>query len=364
MVGPNSYYVALGDAGAYGPAADLLAAELGMSNKFANLTIENATASVVLENLNAAEIAKADLITLGFGANPILDAVITDVTNAAFGEVSEKDWAALVGEEGAAAIAAALVELGEYVMEQTGDEMITALLPLAVESLAYTYITHLVDYVVVSEAIHEINAEALLVLVGMHNPLTGVVVDLGGESLDLGEYVDYLVTLSNIYSFAYALFAENTIYVDAPAVEIDAESLLPTEAGYKYIQEQIYNALNPTLYEEEEHVHEGTVIFDWSGDKSTCKATYVCACGLTETKDCQVEIEIVKQPTEEEPGLAKYTASVEFFGKTYSESKTVELPKLPVPDTGDTTMVGLYVTMMLLVAAAAAVVVLKKKKNA
>ena len=82
------------------------------------------------------------------------------------------------------------------------------------------------------------------------------------------------------------------------------------------------------------------------------------------TKDCQVEIEIVKQPTEEEPGLAKYTASVEFFGKTYSESKTVELPKLPVPDTGDTTMVGLYVTMMLLVAAAAAVVVLKKKKNA
>ena len=30
VVGPNSYYVALGDAGAYGPAADKLAAELGI----------------------------------------------------------------------------------------------------------------------------------------------------------------------------------------------------------------------------------------------------------------------------------------------------------------------------------------------
>ena len=364
VVGPNSYYVALGDAGAYGPAADLLAAELGMTNKYANLTIENATASVVLAALNAAEIAKADLITLGFGATPIIDSVVADVTNSAFGEVSEKDWAALVGEEGAAAIAAALVELGNYVMEQTGDEMVAAVLPVVVESFAYTYITHLVDYVVVSEAIHEINADALLVLVGMHNPLDGVVVDLEGEELDLGEYVDYLVTLTNVYSFGYALYAENTIYVDAPDVEVDAETMLPTEAGYVYIQEQIYNALNPTLAEEEEHVHTGTVIFTWAADNSTCKAEYVCSvCGLTETKDCLVEVEIVKQPTEEETGEAKYTASVEFFGKTYSESKTVELPKLGTPDTGDTTMVGLYVTVML-VAAAAAVVVLKKKKTA
>ncbi|MBR5571374.1 MAG: hypothetical protein IKV99_01865, partial [Oscillospiraceae bacterium] len=86
VVGPNSYYVALGDAGAYGPAADLLAAELGMTNKYANLTFANATASDVLAALNAGEIAKADLITLGFGANPFTAAVVADLMNAAMGE--------------------------------------------------------------------------------------------------------------------------------------------------------------------------------------------------------------------------------------------------------------------------------------
>ena len=73
---------------------------------------------------------------------------------------------------------------------------------------------------------------------------------------------------------------------------------------------------------------------------------------------------VIKQPTVEEEGEAVYTASVEIDGVTYTSTKTVALAKLPVgPDTGDTAMVGLYVTMGLL-AAAAAVVVLKKKKVA
>ena len=147
---------------------------------------------------------------------------------------------------------------------------------------------------------------------------------------------------------------------DLLGIAEDATKYEPTAAGYKYIQEQIYNALNPTLAEEEDHVHAGKVIFTWTEDNSVCKATYVCTCGLTETKDCLVEIEIVKQPTEEETGLAKYTATVEFFGKTYTDTKDVTLPALGTPDTGDNTMIGAYVTVML-VAAAGAVVVLKKK---
>ena len=388
VVGPNSYYVALGDAGAYGPAADKLAAELGMTDKYANLTFADASAGEVLAALNAAEIAKADLITLGFGANTFTAAVAADVMNAVFGEIVEKDWAALAGTEGAAAIEAALAELTAYVAEEVGDESVAALLTVAVESFAYTYINHLVDYVVVSEAIHEINADALLVLVGMHNPMDGVVIDLDGEQLDLGEYVNYLVMLTNIYSFGYALIAEETIYVDAPDVETNYDGAVmdimtfvsdllgfeeavvkyqPTDAGYKYIQEQIYNALNPTLYEEEEACQHGApanLKFQWAGDYSTCVAVYTCSiCGEAFTKDCLVEILETKQPTVEEEGYVKYQASVEIAGKTYTDVQTVVLAKLPAPDTGDTTMVGLYVTMML-VAAAAAVVVLKKKKNA
>ena len=386
-VGPNSYYVALGDAGAYGPAADKLAAELGMTDKYANLTFADASASEVLAALNAAEIAKADLITLGFGANTFTAAVAADVMNAVFGEMVEKDWAALVGEEGAAAIEAALVELTAYVAEEVEDEAIAALLTAAVESFAYTYINHLVDYVVVSEAIHEINADALLVLVGMHNPMDGVVIDLDGEQLDLGEYLNYLVMLTNIYSFGYALIAEDTIYVDAPAVETNYDGAVmdimtfvtdllgfeeavvkyqPTDAGYEYIQEQIYNALNPTLYEEEVCAHgaPANLKFQWAGDYSTCVAVYTCSiCGEAFTKECLVEILETKNPTEEEEGYVKYQASVEIAGVTYTDVQTVVLAKLPAPDTGDTTMIGLYVTVML-VAAAGAIVVLKKKKHA
>ena len=244
------------------------------------------------------------------------------------------------------------------------------------------------DYVVVSEAIHEINADALLVLVGMHNPMDGVVIDLDGEQLDLGEYLNYLVMLTNIYSFGYALIAEDTIYVDAPAVETNYDGAVmdimtfvtdllgfeeavvkyqPTDAGYEYIQEQIYNALNPTLAEEEEACQHGApanLKFQWAGDYSTCVAVYTCSiCGEAFTKECLVEILETKQPTVEEEGYVKYQASVEIAGVTYTDVQTVVLAKLPAPDTGDTTMIGLYVTVML-VAAAGAVVVLKKKKHA
>ena len=388
VVGPNSYYVALGDAGAYGPAADMLAAELGMSDKFANLTFADATAGEVLDTLNAGEIAKADLITLGFSANTFTAAVVADLMNAVFGEEVEKDWAALVTEQGAEVIEAALAELQAYVTEEAGDEMIAAMLTVAVESFAYTYINHLVDYVVVSEAIHEINADALLVLVGMHNPMDGVVVALNEETeLDLGEYLDYLVMLTNIYSFGYALIGEDTIYVDAPdvetkydggvmAIEDFVSELLffeetvvnyePTDAGYKYIQEQIYNALHPTLAEKEpcQHGAPANLKFQWAGDYSTCVAVYTCSlCGEAFTKECLVEILETKNPTEEEEGYVKYQASVEIAGVTYTDTQVVTLAKLPAPDTGDTTMIGAYVAVML-VAAAGAFVVLKKKKHA
>ena len=396
FVTSDSYYVALGDAGAYGIAADMLAAELGMTKQYANLTTVNATAADVMAALNAAEIAKADLITLGFSANAFTAAAAADLLAAiGFGDtVSEKDWNALVGEYGAEAVAAALAELNAYVTEQIGDADIAALLTMVVESYAYGYIAHLINYVTVSEAIHEINAEVLLVLVGMHNPMEGFAIDLNGETLDLGEYLDYLVTVTNVFSFAYALYANETIYVDAPDVEINYdgevvdvmtflndlmnmaygmdEKFVPTEAGYEYIQEQIYNALNPVFVDEDvecEHAFggESTIVWTWFETNKgwDCSAYYRCAkCGEKFDLDCTVNAVVTKQPTVEEEGEAKYTASVEIEGQTYTNDKVVVLAKLPAgPDTGDTMMVGLYVTVML-VAAAGAIVVLKKRKHA
>jgi hypothetical protein len=96
----------------------------------------------------------------------------------------------------------------------------------------------------------------------MHNPMDGLVLDLNGTEVALGDYLQYIVSASNAYAFGYAFIVPQTIYVDAPAVETvnetgvvsafdfliglmsGAEGFVPTEGGYAYIEEQIWNALN------------------------------------------------------------------------------------------------------------------------
>ena len=400
----NSYYVALGDAAAYGPAAKLLAAELGVN--YADLTAPGATAAELLANLSddAAEIEKADLVTLGFSPNAFMSFAGKQVKAAMTGkELAEMDWVALVGKDAAALIAAELEKVSEEIVNSGIPAAYAPAVSVLIESYAYAYIAHLLNSVALANGIRAINGDAVVALVGMHNPMDGVILDLNGELLDLGEYVDYIVDVANVCALGYAVCEENTVYADALDVEtaytggpvsalafvlelmkFDSVSAKyqPTEAGYEYIQEQIYAALNPTAAgdkeedkEETPHVHgvpTGAVKFNWTAGYSACEAEYVCSgCGETVSAVCKVTVE-TKQPTVEAEGFHKYTASVEIAGKTYTDTQAVVLDKLPAPEvpekpdapgTADGMLPGVYGAMMLL-AFAAAVVVLKKKKNA
>ena len=107
---------------------------------------------------------------------------------------------------------------------------------------------------------------------------------------------------------------------------------------------------------------EETIVWNWFETKKgwDCEVYYVCPkCGEKISVPCTVNGEVTKQPTADEKGEAVYTATAVIEGQTYTNSKTVELEKLPAPETADGMVVGLYVTMALL--AAAGVVVLKKK---
>jgi len=114
-------------------------------------------------------------------------------------------------------------------------------------------------------AIHAINPEALVIIIGMYNPMAEVVIDLGTTTVEIGEYVNYLVGAARLESLLYAMITGNAIYVDAPAVDTnltDTElnvldlmrefvqqmgaNLDPSEEGHAYICEQIMNALNVT----------------------------------------------------------------------------------------------------------------------
>jgi lysophospholipase L1-like esterase len=274
LVSMNSHYVALGDANAYGTAADMLAAHLsaflGAEVSYENATVAGQSAAELLAMLPELKetLEKADLVTVGFGANTFTQFVVDQVSAALMGlEVAELDWEAYLGEEGAAYVAEAMDALkaelaangaGEIMGMDLGDAV-----ALAIESYAYAYMEFVINYVQVVDGIHAINPEAQVVLVGMHNPMAGVVLDVEGTEIALGDYLEYLIKVSNAYAFGYAFIVPETIYVNAPTVETENEAgtqgalfflmdlmmngtngYVPTETGHAYIEEQIWNALN------------------------------------------------------------------------------------------------------------------------
>ena len=103
--------------------------------------------------------------------------------------------------------------------------------------------------------------------------------------------------------------------------------------------------------------------FEWNEDYTEAKAKFVCERNEKHIKfvDAKVETEVTKEPTYEEKGEKIVTATVEFEGETYTETKTVEIAKL-VPDTGDHSNIVLWtsVTAVSLVAIVAAVILKKK----
>ncbi|SDA18287.1 hypothetical protein SAMN02910447_01566 [Ruminococcus sp. YE71] len=65
----------------------------------------------------------------------------------------------------------------------------------------------------------------------------------------------------------------------------------------------------------------------WSEDNSAASAVFTCsACGETETAEAAVTSEKKVYPTHENEGLIVYTATAEFDGKTYTDTKEEVLP--------------------------------------
>ena len=262
----DSYFVALGDANAYGVSADLVAdalsAMLGKEIGYSNLTKAGLTADALLANLSTyADLAKADLITVGFSANAFLDYAAEQVKKAQTVELpAEIDWSLYLGEEGAAELGAALDELYAQLLANEVPAIASAVI-LAVESYVYSYVTYMTTYAAVIEGIYAINPDAAVLMVSMSNPFDGVVLSVGDAKIDLGTYLQKLVEVTNLYTASYALVSTDAVYVEASEAEnagdgiYTAEQFLsqilfygtvafnPTEAGYTYIAEQILGSL-------------------------------------------------------------------------------------------------------------------------
>ena len=113
------------------------------------------------------------------------------------------------------------------------------------------------------KTIREVNADALIVIVGTYNDLEDVVVDVNGRKINVGKYTEYLINVANLENLMQAVHCDNVIYVGASDVETELEAenlgqmnnlgylmsilgdkMLPSDAGHAYIAQRIYDALN------------------------------------------------------------------------------------------------------------------------
>ena len=259
----DSIYVALGDGTAVAEGyaekvGEQLKAEYGVSTTINYAEAGNTVGAELTKVAGRDGIADADLITIGFGNTTILENAVRKA-----GRV-DYDWAELVGEDLVPYVEDALAEAYAEVAKAGMDAEMTAYANAMIEGFAYGAVEYAVELPALIAAIREVNADAVIVVVGQYNPMSGVVLELDGATLDLSEYIDYFVDAVAVHGIGYAMITGDAIFVEAPEVTtsntdmswnmIDLammianpegfEVLNPNEAGEVYIANQILEALN------------------------------------------------------------------------------------------------------------------------
>ncbi|MBR6800320.1 MAG: hypothetical protein IKM61_01025 [Eubacteriaceae bacterium] len=218
-----------------------------------------------LRALYTSEIKKADLITVGVGNfTPI---VIEQVRRVAAGEEPIRlDWARYVGKDHVQYVEDAVAQIEKFFEEAGLGEFagvkFSEVLTATVESCAYAYAGFSLNYAEMINDIHEINPEAEVIVVGSYNPLKELSVQIEGEEMNIGEYVDYLIEIMDIQFLAYSMLTPKTTFVEVNDTEVEkaytsvedlAMSVIldtkinPSEAGHEYIKTQILKALDITV---------------------------------------------------------------------------------------------------------------------
>lgn len=228
----QSYYLAFGDASALAASqytvggmkfdattsyVDLVAKELGISYK--NYAVSGTTAAdgyAAVEGYSA-DIRKADLITIGYSDVTAFTALINTVLGS---YKLDTDWSALVGEAYLPMVEAILAELETVVDEQNFGADMEEKVKTGLNNYLYLNMTNMLYISKMVDAIHAINPDVTVVIVGAYNDGISVRLSAGAEPTDFGAYLGDMINLMNVTSMLYASTTENTAYVDVADVEI------------------------------------------------------------------------------------------------------------------------------------------------
>ena len=284
------YYVALGDMTAEGDSyVNLFSKETG--GKYKNLATKNSYVQDicnVVDN-NSSEIAKADLISIGYGSVTFMtDAISQFLDN----KPVKYDWDKYLDQETKKAFEDIIellksnlgtAELGSI----AGINDLPGAITAALEAYFYScvmYMYYLPDAV---EKIHKINPNATIAVIGIYNPTKNITFDLGENMvLDMNDYLDRLTDILAAYIINSCNLSENDIYIHAPDVSFKltdnslnmvdlmrefgrnkGSNLAPGSNGHKYIKNQMLKYISFT------DVIIGDV--DGSGNVDSTDATFV-----------------------------------------------------------------------------------------
>ena len=273
-VNDSSYYVALGDRSALPYECVDYVEQFATENRLeyknlaqSGLLIQNG-GQILADNY--ADIARADLITVGFSNTTLLQEAMSSAFNP-----TEYDWSSLVTEQGAMYVEAMLqsikeeliaagiegeYSIGGFIKIDVAEFVLSMIENYAYNALIYAYT--MPEYV---NAIREINPDAKIIIVGMYNPLKDVTLEISETQIvPIGEYLDKVVEAATLHANVYSLVTENVILVEAPDVENankdtslnmlqffvavnSSFALYPNEAGHTYIKDQLTSALDITI---------------------------------------------------------------------------------------------------------------------
>lgn len=268
----DSLYVAIGDGTAYGSASYVAKVADELNVEFENLAEDGLAIadSLAVVDENAAVIAEADLVTVGFGNNTFVEKALESLV---FGD--DLNWEQYVGETGAAAVREALAELQaafdkvDLEISVGGIAATSEALTAAVAAYTYSCVSYGFELPHVIEHIRDVNDEAIIVIVSMYNPLNDISVVVNDHEMPLNVLIEALVETTGLYSLTYAMLNCDVIFVEAEGVETentDAEMSLselltaymkghmnPSDDGHEYIKDCIIDALRGARWGDVNH---------------------------------------------------------------------------------------------------------------
>ena len=129
------------------------------------------------------------------------------------------NWSAYINDETALEyFEQAKAELVKELVAEYGETAAAMLEPM-VDHLLYAVVEYAVTNVQVLEGIRVQNPEALIVAVGMYNPLQDMTVTVGGEVIDIEALCQYLIEVTDVYNLLYAVVSQNVVFVEVCEAE-------------------------------------------------------------------------------------------------------------------------------------------------